>query len=164
MENIFKKKETEEIKPIINNKVQKIMERETACKQIAEMKLKICGIDLDALCDDEEVKGDAKKSPDEIRKSLENAWMCGLVYFDENKNCLVQKLISPLVSKEQSCDVLIYEKQMSLNDVRARQCATEIEALLYTLSLITGRSMHLLGTMKGQDVQIAMACISFFGM
>ena len=153
-----------EIEPSSNG-IRRIMERVTAQEQIEKIKFKICGIDLEDLCKDESVENSVGKLPDDMKRHLENAWMCGLVYFDDDKNCLIQKLIQPLKSGEQEARELYYEKQISLRDAKGARSKDPIESLIKVLEAVTGRSSFLVGSMKNsQDIQTAMACVSFFGM
>ena len=67
--------------------IKKIMEKEAALACIEEMKNKICGVDLDSICDD---KTSIIGGNEVVYNKFIQAVMCGLVYWDEEKNCLVQ--------------------------------------------------------------------------
>lgn len=146
--------------------IKKIMERDSAKKIIDEIKLKICGLDLEKICSDEEVIEEIKKSPFEqkIQRSLENAVMCGLVRFDEQKNCLVQELIHPLKSGEMECDTLYYSNKLNLGHAKGQRANDSTEALIIILNLITGKPKPLICQLQMQDITIAEACINFFDM
>ncbi|MBQ9149865.1 hypothetical protein IJX73_02930 [bacterium] len=145
--------------------IKKIMSRESAQKEISDFKLKICGVDLDEICSDEELVEKAKSPQEEkIQKTLENAVMCGLVKWNENKKCLEHHLIKPLKSGEQTCDVLFYENELSLNKAKGNSAKDQVEALIAVISLVTGKSKPLIGQLAGVDVDIATACINFFDL
>ena len=144
-------------------KIKKIMSRESAQKEIQNFKLKICGIDLEEICSDGELIEKAKNLQEEkIQKTLENAVMCGIVKWNENKQCLEHELIKPLKSGEQSCEILYYENELTLNKAKGNNARDQIEALIAILSLTTGKSKQLIGSMSGVDIDIATACINFF--
>lgn len=142
--------------------IRVLMPRETAIKQIEEIRLKICGVDLMELCADEEVDKAVEKVPDDLMKYLINAWRCGLVYFDEDRNCLVQKFIKPLVSGEQRLEEICYKNELTLKQIKGGTSYNQIEMLIQILSLVSGQSVHIIGALKGQDVQISMAIVAFF--
>lgn len=147
-----------------NREIRKIMERETAQKQIEEIKLRICGVDIDALCENEEIKESTKELPYDDKRKLENAWMCGLIYFSEEKNCLVQKLIKPIKSGEIEASELEYKYTLNLKNAVGVSTKDQVETTINVLSRVTGRPKQLLGEIHGQDVQFAQACIAFFEM
>lgn len=142
--------------------IRKIMERESARKAIEDFKLKICYVDLDDICKDEDVSSNVPQITDALMHYLENAVMTGLVYYDEDKQCLVQRFIRPLKCGEQTAEFIEYKNPVTLAQIKDRQSATQIDALIHVLSLVSGRSKPLLGQMSGQDVQISMACVAFF--
>ncbi len=163
----------------MSEEIRKIMEREGAIKLLDSFKLKVCGVDLEKLCSDDELIEEAEeklkqkdKSETEeraeilmqkYRRTLENAVMCGLIFWNDEKDCLCQKLVRSVASGDQSCDVLQYANQLCLNDVK-NQSNDTTQVLIDNLSKISGRSKQVVSKIGGVDVDIAMACISFFGM
>ncbi len=161
----------------MSDEIKKIMERESAKKLLDEYKLKVCGVDLEKLCSDDELIEEARektknKTETEERaeviskkyeRALENAVMCGLIFWSEEEKCLCQKLIKPVESGEQSCNVIQYKNQLCLNDAK-NQSDNATQVLIDNLSKLSGRSKPLISKISGQDVDIAVGCVSFFGM
>lgn len=143
--------------------VQKIMERESALKVIDDIKNKICDIDLDDLCGEkaEVLQGD--KTDDTYNKLIQ-AVMCGLVYWDDNENCMVQELIHPVKSGDMTADKFYFKYPVTLGEAKdiASRAANQMQASVNILSHITGRAAHLIENLRGQDVPIAMGCVGFF--
>lgn len=138
--------------------IRKVMERESALKVLNEIKEQIGCTDFASICEDDlEIKPE-----DKLTQSIIHAIMCGLVFFDEEKNCIVQKLIRPIKKGEQTADELHYKYRLNITKLRGTKATTEIDFLLQILSQITGRSEHLVGELSGKDVDIAAGCISFF--
>ena len=138
---------------------EKIMEKESALKVIDDIKNKICEVDLDTICEEEtRVIG----GNETIYKRLIQAIMCGLVYWDEEKNCLVQKLICPLKSGEIERKLLEYKHKITLGQMKAFKADSSIDYAIETLSTITATPKVLIGQLVGQDQQIATACVDFF--
>lgn len=159
------------------SEIKKIMERESAKKLIDEFKLKICGVDLEKICSDDELienaqeklankKTEAEEKAERIfnkyKRTLENAVMCGLVFWSVEEDCLCQRLIKPVTSGEQECNVLKYKNQLCLNDTKD-QSDNVTQILIDNLCKITGRTKQLIGKLGNDDVDIATGCISFFG-
>lgn len=144
--------------------IEKIMEREAARKNIEDFKLKICGVDLEKICSDEELIESVKNHPIKSMHmhNLENAVMCGLVYFDEEKGYLCQKLIHPLKSGDLTCDIIEYKYELDLNRTKGQNGKDTSEIIINMLSLLCGRPKPLIGKIKKQDVDIAAAIIDFF--
>lgn len=139
--------------------IEKIMEKESALKEIDNMKNKICEVDLDAICEEEtRVIG----GNEIIYKRFVQAVMCGLVYWDEEKNCLVQKLINPLKSGELTREQLEYKHKITLGQMKTFKSDTSLEYGIESLSTITSVPKVLIGQLSGQDQQIATACVDFF--
>lgn len=147
--------------------IKKIMERESANKIIEDIKLKICGVDLEKICSDDELIESAKKQDPAVEKYhrlLENAVMVGLVFWSEERNCLCQKLIKPVKSGEQSCSVLQYASEVTLTKMKGQTGTDRIDSLINTVSTLTGRSKQIIGAIKNTDVDIMVACVNFFDM
>lgn len=139
--------------------IEKIMEKESALKEIDNMKNKICEVDLDAICEEEtKVIG----GNEIIYKRFVQAVMCGLVYWDEEKNCLVQKLINPLKSGELTREQLEYKHKITLGQMKTFKSDTSLEYGIESLATITSVPKVLIGQLSGQDQQIATACVDFF--
>lgn len=139
--------------------IEKIMEKESALKEIDNMKNKICEVDLDAICEEEtRVIG----GNEIIYKRFVQAVMCGLVYWDEEKNCLVQKLINPLKSGELTREQLEYKHKITLGQMKTFKSDTSLEYGIESLATITSVPKVLIGQLSGQDQQIATACVDFF--
>lgn len=147
--------------------IKKIMERDSAKVIINDIKLKICGVDLEALCSDDELVESVKEENPAVKKYgrlIENAVMCGLIFWSEEKNCLCQKLIKPVKSGEQLCSVLQYASDLSLSQMKGQKGSDTIDSLIATVSVLTQRSKQIIGAIKNTDVDIMVACVNFFGM
>lgn len=142
--------------------IKKIMEKDSAIKMLNEIQHLIGGTDLTNICDDEiEIKPDSIQ--DVTTRRVLQAIQCGLVFWDENQNCLIQKLIRPLKSGEQTASELKYINRMNVKELKGIQAVNELELFEKVLSQVVGRSPHLIGHLTGQDIEIAMGCLSFFG-
>lgn len=153
--------------PAKQAEIKKIMERESAKKIVEDIKLKICGLDLEKICSDDELIESAKKKDPALEKYerlLQNAVMVGLVFWSDERNCLCQKLIKPVQSGEQSCSVLNYASEITLNKMKGQTGGDRIESLINTVSTLTGRSKQIIGAIKNTDVDIMVACVNFFDM
>ena len=60
--------------------IRKVMEKDAALNYINEMKDKICGVDLDSICEE---KTDIIGGNEQVFNKVVQAVMCGLVYYDE---------------------------------------------------------------------------------
>lgn len=141
--------------------VEKIMERESALKILDDLKNKIGGVDLDEICG-EKVEVESEKGNEIIHKRLVQGIMCGLVYWDEDKECLVQELISPVKSGEVECDKLYYRNKLTLKDGKDFKAKNQVGLTLESLSVCCGRPIQIVEKIHGTDVNIAMGCLSFF--
>lgn len=140
--------------------IKKIMEKEQALAVLDEIKNNICEVDLDELCGEKtEIVGDNK---DEIYKKVIQAVMCGLVYWDEENECMTQKLIHPIKSGEIETDILQYKSNVTLEDAAGFNAKNQAGLLKESISLITGRPIQLIQKLHGQDITIATGCVSFF--
>lgn len=147
--------------------IKKIMSRESAKKIIEDFKLKICGVDLEKICSDDDLIESIKEKNialEKYERLIENAVMTGLVFWSEEKDCLCQKLIKPVKSGEQSCTVLQYSSEISLTQMKGQTGTDRIESLINTVSTLTGRSKQIIGAIKNTDVDIMVACVNFFDM
>lgn len=141
-------------KPVI----KKIMEKESAVTILNEIRDKLGCTDLSNICGDElEIKSD-----DTITQRLIQAVQCGLVYWDESENCLVQKLIRPIKSNEINASEFYYKNRLNIQQLKGVKAISELDFLEKVLSQITGKSTHLIGKLSGQDVEVATGCVGFF--
>ena len=139
--------------------IRKIMEKDSAIKVLEEIKNKICDVDLDELCG-EKTQVDIKDN--EIAKKLLQAVMCGLVYWDDEKGCMVQRLIHPIKSGETEAKELYYKNNVTLSDANGFKASNQAGLIKESLALITARPIQLIGEIRGQDMTIATGCIRFF--
>ncbi len=139
--------------------IRKIMEKDSAIKVLEEIKNKICDTDLDDLCG-ENTRIDAKD--DEVSKKIIQAVMCGLVYWDDEKGCMVQRLIHPIKSGETEAKELYYKNNVTLSDANGFKASNQAGLIKESLALITARPIQLIGEIRGQDMTIATGCIRFF--
>lgn len=148
-----------EQKPVITKK----MEKETAIKMLNEIKENIGGVDLETICSEND-DITPENINDDITNRLVQAIQCGLVYWDEKENVLVQKLIRPLVSGDLTANELKYQHKLTIRDLKMINSPgiSELEVFEKALAQITGRGNALIGKLSGQDVQIASGCLSFF--
>lgn len=143
-----------------NKTIKKIMEEESALKVIDDIKNKICDVDLDDICGEKvEVSEGAQKT---IFKRVKQAVMCGLVYWDEDENCMIQKLIKPIKSGEVEADKLCYKNQITLGDSCDFSADSNAALLIESISHACARPTQLIGKLSGQDFNIAVGCLSFF--
>lgn len=139
--------------------IEKIMERESALNVIEEIKNKICEVDLDSICDDEtKIVG----GNEAVYKKLVQAVMCGLVYWDEEKKCLVQKLIRPIKSGEIERQQLEYKHKVSFGRMRRFKGENPVDYAIETIAAITASPKPVIDQLTGQDQQIATGCADFF--
>lgn len=142
--------------------IRKIMEKETAIKTLNEIKDLIGGVDLTSICDDElEIKPENIQDP--IQKMLVAAVQCGLVYWDEQENCLIQKLIRPLKAGELTASEFKYKNRLNVKELKSINAMSELDLFEKVLSQIVARPSHLVGQLMGQDIDISMGCLCFFG-
>ena len=144
-----------------NPVIRKIMEKESAIAVLNEIKDRIGGADLTNICGDE-----VDVTPNDIQEATTRrviqAIQCGLVYFDERENCLVQRLIRPLKSGELTAEELKYKHRLNLTQLKAMNAANELDLLEKVLSQVSGRPPQLIGQLKAQDIEVATGCLVFF--
>lgn len=141
--------------------VNKIMERESALKVLDEIKNKICDVDLDELCGEEtSIKPNGEN--DEIYKKMIQAAMCGLVRWDDEKNCMVQVLIHPIKSGEVEATELYYKHTITLGVAKGFDAKNQAGLLNESIAHATGRPVQLIEKLYGVDMNIATGCIGFF--
>lgn len=141
-------------------KIEKVMEKESALNEMARIQDNLGGVDIVKICENQTDPKDFEN--DTALKKVICAVMCGLVYWNEEKNCLSQKLINPIKSGELEADQLDYKYNVSLKDLKMMNSSNSFELLIKTLSKIVGRAEPLIGQLHGQDSEIALGCLSFF--
>ena len=139
--------------------IKKIMEREAALKVIDEIKNKIGEADLDSIC------GEATSvvgGNEVIFNKFVQAVMCGLVFWDEEKSCLVQTLINPVKSGELHREALYYRNHLTLGQMKMFKESKEMGVAIEAISTVTACPVTLIEQLQGQDQKIASACVDFF--
>ncbi len=167
---MFDKKNNETTAPVDANacvpaapqkeKIRKIMTKEQAEKVLADIKNRLCEVDLDELCGDE--VSVEKGENETLYKRIIQAIMCGLVYWDEERGFMVQKLIKPVKSNEITIDELCYKYPIKLGQIKGMDAKNDADVLLQSLAIITGRGKHALEGLTGRDNEIAAGCFNFF--
>ena len=140
--------------------IQKKMEKSRAIEILSEIKQNICGVDIDEICDGDELSKNAELQ--KTYKRIIQAIQCGLVYWDDVNNCLVQKLITPIKCGELEATEFKYKNCPTIDELQALNVNNEIEAFIGIMSTIVARPTQLIGQLYGQDLQIATGCMSFF--
>jgi len=148
---------------LVQRKITKIMSKETAVENLNSMLEKIGGVNIDNICEDrlQITIDDYGKEPTLTR--LIQGVMCGLVYWDENNNCMVQELIHPIKSGELTADKLYYKYKLKVFQMQNTDLNSPIGIAIKLLSDITGRPAKLISQMSGLDIDIAVGCLNFFG-
>lgn len=141
-------------------RITKIMSKEAAEKVLSDIKNRLCDVDLDELCGDEVTV--EKGENETLYKRVIQAIMCGLVYWDEQRGFMVQKLIKPIKSNEITVDELCYKYPIKLGQVKGMNAKNDADVLLQSLTIITGRGKHALEGLTGRDNEIAAGCFNFF--
>ena len=138
----------------------KKMEPETALKELAKMKEAIIGENILDLLESDKVKKEIDDA--EPGKYLQAAVVGGLVYLDQDGKTLVQKLINPIASGEQSRDALYYKNRLTLDVIRDEQTGNEIAQAINIVTRLTGCTKQLIGKIWGQDLYIMQEIAAFF--
>jgi len=140
--------------------ITKIMSKAAAEQVLEDIKNRLCDVDLDAICGDEV---SVERGENEILyKRVIQAIMCGLVYWNEEKGFMVQKLIKPIKSNEITIEELEYKYPIKLGQVKGMNAKNDADVLLQSLAIITGRGKHALEGLTGRDNEIAAGCFNFF--
>lgn len=139
--------------------IRKVMEKEAALEYINEIKDKICGVDLDSICDEETniIGGN-----EQIFNKFVQAVMCGLVYYDDEKECLVQKLIKPVKAGQLEREALYYRNHLKLGQMKMFKEQKEMGVAIEAIATVTACPIPLIEEIEGQDQKIASACVDFF--
>lgn len=138
----------------------KKMEPETALKELTKMKEAIIGENILDLLESDKVKKEVDDA--EPGKYLQAAVVGGLVYLDKDGKTLVQKLINPIVSGEQSRDTLHYTNRLTLDIIRDEQTGNEIAQAINIVTRLTGCTKQLIGKLCYQDLYITQEIAAFF--
>lgn len=136
-------------------KIKEIMSKDNAEKYIEEMadNLEIDMFDF----------GVREKTPDEEKVSafLLQGVMAGLVFYDEEKNCLVQKLTRAVKAGDFERDTLYYKNKFKVKDARKLK-EGGYEASIKMLSQVCDVPQAIINEMHGLNLEIAMSCMDFF--
>lgn len=141
-------------------KIEKIMEKASALEELARIQEKMGSVDIEKICEETTDPKDFENEPT-LKKTI-YAVMCGLVYWNEEKQCITQKLINPIKAGELEADHLDYKNKVSLKDFKIMNSLNNFEVLIKTIARIVGRGEPLIGQLYGQDAEIALGCLSFF--
>lgn len=136
-------------------KFEEKMTKEDAEKYINEMadKLEIDLIDF----------GVREKTAEEIKLStnLLQGVMAGLIYYDEEKKCLVQKLTRTIRSGDFERNELYYKNKFKVRDAKKLK-EGGFDASVKMLSNVCDVPEAIINEMHGTNLEIAMACLDFF--
>lgn len=141
--------------------IRVLMTEEQAKNVLNDIKNKICEVDLDELCGDNNIENNDEKTS-QIYKKVLQAIRCGLVQWDDEKNCMVQRLIHPLQSGEISANELYYQNKIKFGDSKDFKNDQNGEVMIQSLSNITARPTQLIEQLMGQDLLISIGCMGFF--
>ena len=136
-------------------KFEEKMTKEDAEKYINEMadKLEIDLIDF----------GVREKTTEEIKLStnLIQGVMAGLIYYDEEKKRLVQKLTRTIRSGDFERNELYYKNKFKVRDAKKLK-EGGFDASVKMLSNVCDVPEAIINEMHGTNLEIAMACLDFF--
>lgn len=136
-------------------KLEQVMDRDEAQKYIEDIadKLEINMMDF----------GVREKSADEIKTEgiFKEAVMAGLVFYDEDKSCLCQKLTKEITAGDYTRDHLYYRTKFKVKDARKLK-SDGIEASMDMIARVCDVPKAVINEMHGLNLDIAMACLDFF--
>ena len=141
--------------------IRKIMEKGRAFEVLNEIKLNICDCDLDLICSEALSEKEIEETDEATRKLIQGI-MCGLVFWDEQEDCLVQTLIRPIKAGSLEADKLYYKNKITFGDAKGFKANNQVELTINALSSICARPTQLIEQLSGQDLTIATACVNFF--
>lgn len=112
--------------------------------------------DIDKICPSANAKDDG------LEDLVKRAIRCGLVSWDDNENCLVQKLINKIdIGGGVEAEALKYNNGFVTLGMQDKLQSGDVVGIV---SDLTGRPGVLIGKMRGQDSIIASALVKcFFG-
>jgi hypothetical protein len=140
--------------------MQAKLTKELALQEIENIKEKIVGENiLQVLKSDEVTDAVEKVTPPDF---LVAAVMAGYVYYDDEKKCVVQKLVKPLKTGEQSTDTLYYTNSMNMDLLIDENTTNQLAFLRNILTRLTCKSKQLIGKLETQDLFIAKELAGFF--
>lgn len=104
-----------------------------------------------------------EKTSDEKKSSafLLQGVMAGLIYYDEEKKCLVQKLTRTIRSGDFERNELYYKNKFKVRDARKLK-EGGYDASVKMLSRVCDVPEAIINEMHGTNLEIAMACLDFF--
>lgn len=140
--------------------IKKKFEEKQALQEIENFKTKIFGENILNVLDSENVEESLRKV--KPGRYLLAAVMAGVVYFDEEKNCLVQKLTMPVESGEQKAEILYFKHIVTMGMLRDENTTNEMAMSINMISRITGRSKQIIEKIGGQDMRVVNELSSFF--
>ena len=140
--------------------IRKKIEKETALKEIAEIKTKIVGENILEILESDEVNKEIAgvKAGDYLIAAV----MSGIVYYDDEKKCVVQKLINPVQSGEQTADTLYYKNNLTLGIMRDEDTSNQLALTINVITRLTGRTKQVIEKIWGQDLHIMQDISAFF--
>lgn len=140
--------------------VSKIMDISDAKRIYNEIFEKLDIVDLDKLCPIEEKKvaEEIKQREKAVEDKLVQAIACGLLYWDNDNNCLTQKLVKPIKTEETSIDILYYKSALKLSMQRLI-AEKDMPAIIARL---TGHGTVTVGEMQAFDSAIAVLVVTNF--
>lgn len=104
-----------------------------------------------------------EKTSDEKKSSafLLQGVMAGLIYYDEEKKCLVQKLTRTIRSGDFERNELYYKNKFKVRDAKKLK-EGGYDASVKMLSRVCDVPEAIINEMHGTNLEIAMACLDFF--
>ena len=146
----------QEISKRKENMIERIMDKQSAevCYAEIEKKLEI----INPL-----VLGEFDPTPLEelYKKRILQGIMAGLVYFDENENCLVQKLAKPIQTGQIFHDSFKYKKKYKLKDA-CQSAAMGSKVFREVMAITCSLPYAVVDELCGFDYDLSMACLDFF--
>lgn len=136
-------------------RLQQIMTKEEAEKYIDEMADKL---EIDIL--DFEV---GAKSSEELKlnSDLLEGVMAGLIIYDDDKNCLTQKMTRKIKIGDYEYDTFCYRYKFKIKDARKMKDGG-LENYINMLSKVCDVPVSVLNELYGKNLEYAMACLDFF--
>lgn len=86
--------------------------------------------------------------------------MAGLIYYDEEKKCLAQKLTKTIRSGDFERNELYYKNKFKVRDARKLK-EGGYDASVKMLSRVCDVPEAIINEMHGTNLEIAMACLDF---
>lgn len=147
--------------------IQQIMEESDAIRIYNEMSEKLGIVDLKRICkikpkpkDDDSVA----QSPDvdEMRyNTMIRAIACGLVYWDDEKNCIVQKLAPIVQDGDIKREFIYYKNKYSMKQAKKSK-TTGLGAHVEMLGFCCELPTCIIDGLAGMNLEVSLACMDFF--